>query len=209
MAFIDYGMNVTLSTGTQSSTGTQVWPSWNITYSNTSAWVTWTNTSLGTTAYTTTSSAWNVWNQNYVTSTGTTIRTDQRRERQYQFAASPSRCPEAEKRADKILVEHLSTEQERMLLEQGYFDVRTMVDGRPRRFRIHNHRYQHNVFELDENDVKIRELCAHTSHTCPQSDHALAQKLLLEHNPEEFLRVANIWDLQRDRALISQSGHLH
>jgi len=82
-----------------------------------------------------------------------------------------------------------------------------MVNGVPRRFRIHNDKYMHNVFELGEDDVKIRELCAHTSHACPQGDHSLAQKLLLESSPEEFLRVANIWDLQgAERHLISKSG---
>lgn len=53
------------------------------------------------------------------------------------------------------------------------------MDGTPRRFRIYNNKYQHNVFEIDQDGRKLREHCAHTSHACPQSDHALAQKLLL------------------------------
>lgn len=189
-----------------------------VTY-NTSAtgWSSWTSTS-GMTSDTSISTTGVQWYSSNTISTSTTASTDiyytNSRQSWTTMApavhqSKPRYCvtSEANRRADKILVEHLSADQERCLAEHGYFDVRTMVNGVPRRFRIHNDKYMHNVFELGEDDVKIRELCAHTSHACPQGDHSLAQKLLLESSPEEFLRVANIWDLQgAERHLISKSG---
>jgi hypothetical protein len=127
-----------------------------------------------------------------------------RRERQYRAdqlrRQKEKRC--ASSRARKILGEHLDRHQRRCLEKLGHFDIRV----RGRTFRIHNNKYQHNVFELDEQNRPIREFCAHTSHACPQSDHALAQKLLLEHDPDHFFRVANIWNLEGGRRIVSHSG---
>jgi len=104
-------------------------------------------------------------------------------------------------RAKKILAEHLTGVQKQTLEKEGYFDVQVVG----RNFRIYNDRYQHNVFELDDQGKKIREFCAHTSHACPQEDHSLAQKLMLEHALENFQEIANVWDLKGQRRLVSQS----
>lgn len=126
-----------------------------------------------------------------------------RQEREYradqQRRAKAKKC--ASSRAHKILGENLDRSQRRCLAKLGYFDIK--VQGRT--FRIHNNKYTHNVFELDPQGKPVREFCAHTSHACPQSDHALAQKLLLENDPEEFFRIANIWGLEGDRRIVSHS----
>lgn len=171
------------------------------------SWNQWTNSTTAST----TASTWDLWTSSSVTSTSTGIASTWTAWTATAPVARPARRPriesQARNRADKLLVEHLSAEQEQSLAEHGYFDVDSFVEGEARRFRIHNHKYQHNVFEIDENGRKLRELCAHTSHACPQSDHALAQKLMLEHNPAEFLRVANIWDLSCGmRDLVSRAA---
>lgn len=170
---------------TSSSTSTDVWPIWTTstaTATNTDAWIGWTST---TSTSGLSAAAWVEWSNQPVRSF-----------RPARARAERPRCTEARERADKLLVEHLTDEQEQSLAAHGYFDLETVVDGEKKRFRIHNNKYQHNVFEIDESGRKLREYCAHTSHACPQSDHALAQKLLLEHNPLEFFRVANIWDVR-------------
>jgi hypothetical protein len=165
------------------TTGDIVWNGWanSTTSASTSTWDAWTSSTATVTSAGLTPTMWNAW-----------VADDLQ-------PLSRPRHSDAVKRADKLLVEHLTEEQEQSLAAQGYFDVDTIVKGEKKRFRIHNNKYQHNVFEIDQDGRKLRELCAHTSHACPQSDHALAQKLMLEHNPAEFLRVANIWDLRNDR----------
>ena len=130
-------------------------------------------------------------------------RQARRRREEQQWLQRKKQRKVAGKRADKILVEHLSRLQRRQLEKLGFFDVE--VAGR--KFRIHNNKYQHNVFELDDENRPVREFCAHTSHACPQSDHALAQKLMLESALDEFCRVANVWDRRNGRReLVSESG---
>ena len=165
------------------STGDIVWNGWanSTTSASTSTWDAWTS-STATATSTGLTATWSAWSDQPARS----------------FRAARPRVDQvqAKQRADKLLVEHLTEEQEQSLAAHGYFDVDTIVKGEKKRFRIHNNMYQHNVFEIDQDGRKLRELCAHTSHACPQSDHALAQKLMLEHNPTEFFRVANIRDLR-------------
>lgn len=180
------------NTSTSSSTSTDVWPIWTsntATTTSSDAWIVWNST---TTTSGLNATTWSTWSDQPVRA----LREGRSRVRSPRTFVDVSAAKE---RADKLLVEHLSAEQEQSLAQHGYFDMGTLVDGKNRRFRIYNNKYQHNVFEIDENGRKLREYCAHTSHACPQSDHALAQKLILEHSPSEFLRVANIWDLEGGR----------
>lgn len=111
----------------------------------------------------------------------------------------------AQQRAHALLVEHLTYHQRRQLKKHGHFNVR--VAGR--NFRISNKSIYHNVFELDADGNIIREFCAHTLPGCPQSDHALAQKLMLETALDDFCRVANVWDRRGERRrLVSPSGQV-
>lgn len=207
-----WSRNTNATSSTALTTDTHVWNRWaGTSSSSTDVWPIWT-TSTATSATVTNTDAWSAWSATTSTS-GLNATTwaewsDQpaRTPRHARPRACRPRVSEARERADKLLVEHLSAEQEQSLAQHGYFDVDTFVDGRNRRFRIYNNKYQHNVFEIDESGRKLREYCAHTSHACPQSDHALAQKLLLERNPLEFFRVANIWDVRDGRRNAIRAG---
>lgn len=195
-------------------------------------WPTWVNNSDTNTSITsgTTAHAWTVWNQGYKL---TVSRADlnavtvnlqpawgvwnetyeQKAERlrneaalrtrwQAEQAERERKAKKAQRLARKVLCENLTRRQRQTLERLGYFDIE--VKGR--RFRIHANRYQHNVRELDAEGREMREYCAHTSHACPVDDHLLAQKLMLETEPDEFARIANVWDLRSGRRLVSSSG---
>ena len=217
-------------TATTSVTGDQTWRVWvngqqtpdTLKLCNSAAIVSVTGTSVtdavwrvwssGTQSYTDTqlTSATNVFNTWVVSDEQYKARTKEQKraqaERQREYQARIARQLEerrlARGRAKKILAENLTELQRRTLEEHGWFDVQ--VKGRT--FRIHNNRYQHNVIELDTAGNKLREFCAHTSHACPQEDHALAQKLMLEHALDDFCKIANVWDRRGRRKLISSSG---
>jgi hypothetical protein len=109
----------------------------------------------------------------------------------------------AEKRAAKILDRHLTHKQRRELARKKYFHVRGQ-DGRTYQVTAHS---QQNVF-LIENGRRTMQFCAVSSVHIPIPDLLLAQKLLIEHNIEHFLAIANKWETRledgrvvRDRVL--------
>lgn len=63
--------------------------------------------------------------------------------------------------------------------------------------------YQHNVFRI-ENGRRTFEYCIITKKHIPIYDQMLAQKLLLESNPQMFLDISNIWLLTEDGQRIPQ-----
>jgi hypothetical protein len=93
----------------------------------------------------------------------------------------------AEDRAKVLLMECLSDPQRETLEKHGWFDVK-IPDGRM--FRIHKG-YQHNVRRLDGGKER-EDYCAHIDLKIPVYDNMLAQKLTLQHNPEEFFKLANV-----------------
>ena len=195
---------------TESNDIWQIWLNASVTSSATTGsifedpWPAWNNSSTGDSFGSSgVFGKWIVSQEQYRERTKEQKAAARRREREYQTEqqrrAKARKC--ASSRAHKILGENLDRSQRRCLAKLGYFDIQ--VHGRT--FRIHNNKYIHNVFELDAQGKPVREFCAHTSHACPQSDHALAQKLLLENDPEEFFRIANIWDIQGNRRIVSSS----
>lgn len=177
-----------------------VWQSWNdVTSAASSVTGGWNTQAFN---------GWVVSQEEYRERTREAEAARRRREREWQERQRKQRKEReaASYRARKLLVEHLDRQQRKTLEKLGYFDLKVNVGGAERTFRIFNNKYQHNVFELDERGQKVREFCAHTSHACPQSDHALAQKLMLEADPQQFFRVANIWNLNGGRRIVSNSG---
>ena len=74
------------------------------------------------------------------------------------------------------------------------FTVIGNVTGK--RYRIHNPLSPHNVDELDENGWRVARLCfvpvlQFPFAAYPAADVALMQKLMLEHNEAEVLRIAD------------------
>lgn len=95
----------------------------------------------------------------------------------------------AQRRARRLLGQHLTPRQQHDYRYKGYFDLR--VASR-HRYRIHRE-FNQNVRRGD------RVYCAQPTRTgfqeVPVDDVVLAQKLLLEANEEEFLEKADVFDL--------------
>lgn len=91
-------------------------------------------------------------------------------------------------RAEKLLQACLTTEQQGQLHAHGWFELRTPSG---RHYRIRRGRAG-NVIELDR--ATGRPLCSYCCHPIdlvPDEDTMLAQKLMLEHQEDDFLRLAN------------------
>ena len=100
---------------------------------------------------------------------------------------------EANAKALSLLRKHLSPEQLEQL-KAGYFEV---VGSRGRVYRILcTIGISGNVLRLDAKGGRAtHRYCCHIGHHHPQSDHFLAQKLMLEHFEERFIQTANLHPL--------------
>jgi len=96
-------------------------------------------------------------------------------------------------RAQAILLAHLTPEQKDTLERLGWF----VVEGERsrQRYRIRASSASGNIDVLERdlfNDKVLYRLCAHCDlNQIPLHDHLLAQKLMLEGDESEFLRIAN------------------
>ena len=91
-----------------------------------------------------------------------------------------------ELRAKRLLNQCLDQEQRQTLKERDHFYMRT-ASGKL--YRIEYGRAG-NVF-LMEGDLVARRYCIHPDDYCPNYDTMLMQKLMLETDEEQFLRMAN------------------
>ena len=192
------------------------WYGWTSTTStssatNTSTWYQWVD--LGTS--TSTTNIYRIWVQNTTATTWTTIasgddgqqrivqpyrRTPEeeaearRREEEYRERqkAEAERYRAAKDRAEGLLYEHLTDEQRAEIKRHKFFVVKGGKTGRKYRINADGGLVA-NVHEIDDRGAVRRRLCAHISHAAnaPIFDHLLAQKLMLEYQEEEFLKVAN------------------
>lgn len=90
----------------------------------------------------------------------------------------------AENRARELLLRHLDREQKNDYENDKFFIV---VARSRRRYRIETRGYSANILRIDDREV----FCIHGDSSLPMSDHFLAQKLMIEFDEEEFLRIAN------------------
>lgn len=105
----------------------------------------------------------------------------------------------AQKRALRLLRSTLTAEQQRQLDDHQAFEVLT-ANGTAR-YLVARGR-SGNVYKLDAKGQPIKRFCVHPGVWCPDEDTMLSQKLLLETNPLEFERMANVHPLdQRGRDL--------
>jgi len=97
----------------------------------------------------------------------------------------------ANERARRILMSMLNDEQRRDLAANNNFQLTVHSrDGSIKVYRI-DYGYQGNVKLLGPDGDVDRSYCIHADRRLPYEDQMLAQKLLLENNEEEFLRIAN------------------
>lgn len=92
----------------------------------------------------------------------------------------------AQEKAHKLLIEHLTPRQEETLRMHGYFDVE--IGDRVYRIRKGGHG---GWVERMQGQKATDGYCIYVTGDCPPEDHMLAQKLMLEANEQEFLRIAN------------------
>ncbi len=101
---------------------------------------------------------------------------------------------EAKQKAEVLLLQHLSPQQQEDLRTKGCFFVE--VGGE--KYQI-NRGYAGNVKLLDAKSSKVRKsFCIHPRVRVPDADAMLAQKLLLEADKDQFHKVANITEYMAD-----------
>lgn len=197
----------TVTNTTSSSTWT-AWTSNLIETSSTATWASWTN-NLNTTSNTNT---WFIWVDDqtrigppayddpvpapYVItpriSTEEYKRREEetkRREDEYrrQLEETRRKRHESSQRAMELLRAFLDEKQRNDLEKHKAF---TVMGKSGTLYRIHDHGVVANVEVLDKRGKRVRRLCAHPQGV-PQGDVMLSQKLHLEANEEDFVRIAN------------------
>jgi hypothetical protein len=109
-------------------------------------------------------------------------REQERKEREKQQRAAVARSTE-------LLREWLDEKERQRFDREKKFHV---VAQSGRRYEIDVSKRQHNVFELDAKGKRIVEHCIlANAFDLPLADNALAQKLLLEADEDQFRRIAN------------------
>ena len=164
-----------MATLTCTATTTNNWYGWNDVY-----WVTATD------------STWAGWTSGTITtSNNILIRGNHNWAPAEQTEQQKAAAKKAKQRAERLLDESLSEAQREELAKERYFTVEG--GGSKRRYRIKAGKGVHgNVWEVDEQGREVASLCAAPRGSLPEADALIAQKLWLEHNEEEFRKVANI-----------------
>jgi len=206
---------------TSSTTSVDPWQGWatNITTAATDVWVEWNNATDCNT-----DQVWVRWvdgvrDQTIITRGRRRGMTDEqwaqyeadRRAEQERYEAQIKKereaRKEAERKAEEILLAHLSFAQREEYQKKGYFLV-YLPNGRIYRIK----KARHGNVELVEPDeqgrlVRVENLCVHPSVQCPDQDTMLAQKLILEANEDHLRQVANISDYRRARERAREAPH--
>lgn len=187
--------------------GTLVWNTWvtasdttTVNYSTNGVWQVWCDGIASTSA--TSSGVWVVWNAEYKVNGSVVHQYQQhqaqpeteeqkqarlRREEEARLAEEARKKAEAEskRKAEELLVSQLNPVQRKQLKEMDAF----MVELQMKRYKI---RRGQRVLELDKDNKPVAQYCIHPSdYQIPSADVMLAQKLLLEHDEDAFLRIAN------------------
>lgn len=183
-------------------------------------WITWNDTaSTGNTADTT----WAVWSGSTTAGTTATLTVDvagntdgtnawvawsgvlgeqvaaykearkARKKREREARRRAKQVQRAKAKAEMLLHENLTDEQRHELREYRYFTVHSK--DRKRVYRVHRGTIG-NVEHVDDEGQMIAKYCVHPC-SVPEPDVMLAQKLHLEHDDQEVLKIANLQAGQR------------
>jgi hypothetical protein len=102
----------------------------------------------------------------------------------------------AKARARRLLFSMLNADQQKELDEKNHFHLTVHSrDGSMKVYRI-EHGYAGNVKLLGVDGQPVKRYCIHADSRLPYEDQMLAQKLMLETNEPEFLRIANMTQLR-------------
>ena len=186
-----------ITIGTNAATAVNIWPIWNqILTAGTTANVIEFNTA----------SIWQQWQGPFADGSVQApafIHGENEQQREARVAyelreAERRKVTEAERaiaaeRARQLLLENLTEDQRRELAEKKHFHLRTRSG---RIFRLHvGQGRSHNVKELTGDRI-VKSYCAYPTGDIPEDDAILGQKLALEHDEGEFLRLAYSHDVQ-------------
>jgi hypothetical protein len=100
----------------------------------------------------------------------------------------PRATPEINTRARELLLSKLTAEQRETFERNNWFVVEGGSTGT--HYRLEGHTLTANIVVLVD-DRPTHRLCGHCDRSIPMSDQLLAQKLMLELDESEFLRIAN------------------
>jgi len=200
--------------GTASTTST-VWNYWNTNITTTtsgttsSVWYTWVSPSVTTS---TTASTWNGWIRTAgvhlpaapalvhlpaapaLVLTPEQIESERVRheEQDRRWKAETAARKAAHDKAQELLMVHLTEAQKDAIKAKNFF----IVEGgkSKEKYRIWTTKGIHgNIEKLDKAGKAVANLCVQLKETlCPNGDHFLAQKLMLELAEDDILKVANI-----------------
>lgn len=92
----------------------------------------------------------------------------------------------AGKKAEELLLSHLTAEQRETFVKGRWF----VVKGKTHQYRINGKTYAGNI-EILEGDKVVARLCCHCRPDIPLHDHLLAQKIMLESAEDDFIKLAN------------------
>jgi hypothetical protein len=102
----------------------------------------------------------------------------------------------AKVRARNLLMQMLNADQKKELEEKNLFHLTVHSrDGSMKVYRI-EYGYAGNVKLLGNDGQPVKRYCIHADYRLPYEDQMLAQKMLLEANEPEFLRIANMTQLR-------------
>lgn len=110
-----------------------------------------------------------------------------RPERERKEAERKKAEQEANRRAEELLTSQLNTEQKQEYAKDHSFTVRCRQG---RRYRIRR-AWSGHVSRIDDAGKEVERFCIHPREAVPLPDNQLFAKLLLEHDPEHFLKTAN------------------
>jgi len=100
---------------------------------------------------------------------------------------------QAQERAEALLRELLSEGEYRQLGQLGYLEVRSRAQP-GRRYRLPRH---WGLVQVLEDAAPITLLCVRSTEPVPAADGVVMHKLMIEGNEEEYLRIANRFQLTR------------
>jgi len=163
------------NTTTATTTSPTVWTSWisSTTATTTSIWTTWVDNIEEFTVPTT-----GVWRSQ---------EDAERLQREAERLQRLHRAAAADARADELLISLLNAEQREQYKTEKYFTV-CARSGKLYRLR---RAILGSIDVLDDAGKVKHRYCAHLRNDVPVPDHLIAQKFMIEHHEQEFLRIAN------------------
>lgn len=192
---------------------TDTWSRWATSNATTitSATDTWGYWNAATSGTSTTNTVWLDWNGDGAAAPARIVRSAaaiaaddaRRKEWNAQEAAHVKLREAAKARAEKLLVENLSPIQRAQFSKERCF----VVDGRNGlRYRIRQGR-SGNIDMVKADGTIQHRLCAHPREDVPDFDTMLAQKLMLEHDEDSFINLANRHHVLNPGARVLEALH--